>query len=754
MIRFLLSLLGFRPIDTDTIIQIEGTECGAVSLAIVLAYYKRYVPIEELRVNCGVGRDGANLYRLAKAAEHYKMKVDSKKVDLENMHKVKTPAIIFWGFNHFVVFEGVVNNRYFINDPAGGPRHVSKKEFSQKYTGVVMEMVPSDEFEPGGKKPSTIRWLIGRLSNSKQAFFGILLFSILLVLPGLLNTGLTKAFYDDILVDMQYWLHPFLTLMALGILFLMLFSWLKKYYILRMHYKLTISSSLEFLCHCLRLPFQYFGQRFPGDISSRVELNTKVANLIANNFASNFLNLFLVFIYGAIMFCFDVSMTLVGIGAVVANIGTLILVRRFQIDLNKNTAQQTAKLMGVGSGGLQIIETFKATGRESSFFSRWADSQVKVINCTQRLGYANNFVQNIPSFVSSCSSAVLLLVGGINIMKGAITLGDLLAFQLLMSLFISPVGQLAGLLNSLQLIEGDTMRLNDVLQNKLDPLLEKVDLIGSRPGVIPASVKEPELPRISTDTSAAAPAPTVATLTRITKSLEFRNVTFGYCPLNQPLIENFSLKIEVGQSVALVGGSGSGKTTVIRMAAGLIHPFSGEILYDGVPIQDIPNNVLATSMSLVTQKANLFAGSIRDNITMWNDSIPNSNIIQALRDAQVFDTVLSRPGGLNAEAGQNGCNFSGGEAQRIEIARALATDPSILIFDEATNALDSLSECEIYRGVKRRECMCLISAHRLSAIRDSDEIIVFNEGIVVERGKHEKLMENGRFYSKLIHTGE
>ncbi len=752
MIKFLLSILGFRPLNTDTIIQVEGTECGAVSLAIILAYYKLYVPIEELRVNCGVGRDGANLFRMVKAAEHYNLKTDSKKVTLEDMHKVRTPAILFWGFNHFVVFEGVVNNKYYINDPAGGPRHMTREEFSRKYTGIVLELTPTSEFASGGKKASTLRWLISRMSNSRRAFLGVLLFSILLVMPGLLNTGLTKAFYDDILVDMRYWLHPFLTIMALGILFMLIFSWFKKYYILRMHYKLSITSSLEFLCHCLRLPFQYFGQRFPGDISSRVDLNSKVANLIANNFASNFLNLFLVVIYGAVMFCYDTSMALVGVGAVVANIGSLMLVRRFQVDLNKNSAQQIAKLMGVGSGGLQIIETFKATGRESSFFSTFADSQVKVINCTQRLGYANNFVKNIPTFVSSCSSAVLILVGGLNVMDGAITMGDLLAFQLLMSLFISPVGALARLLNSLQLIEGDTMRLNDVLQNRLDPLLENVDLLADKSGIVPATVKDKS--RESEQNVENVDKEQKPVFSRITKSLEFRNVTFGYCPLNQPLIEDFSMKIEVGQTVALVGGSGSGKTTIIRLAAGLIQPQSGEIFYDGIPIQKIPHSVLATSMSLVTQKASLFAGTIRDNITMWNDCVPNNNIITALRDAQIFDAVLSRPGGLNADAGQSGCNFSGGEAQRIEIARALATNPSVLIFDEATNALDSVSEKEIYRSVKKRECLCMISAHRLSAIRDSDEIIVFNEGIVVERGKHEELMANKRFYTNLISTGE
>lgn len=750
MIKFLLSFFGFRSVITDTIIQIEGTECGAVSLAIVLSYYKKFVPIEELRVNCGVGRDGANLFRLMKAAEHYKLKADSRKVTLADMKKLQTPAILFWGFNHFVVFEGMVKGHYCINDPASGRRQMNEEVFSRKYTGIVLELTPGEDFQAGGTKPSTLSWLTGRLSSSKAAFFALLFLSILLVLPGLMSAGLTKVFYDDILVDMRYWTRPFLTTMFLSIVFLGIFSWLKKYYILRLHFKLSITSSLEFLCHCLCLPFQYFGQRFPGDIASRVSLNSKVANLISSKFASNLLNLFLVILYGAIMFCYDFTMAMVGVGAAVANIGTLVLVRRFQIEQNKKMAQQGARLVGIGTGGLQIIETFKATGRESSFFTAWAGAQVTMVNYSQKLAYTNVFVQNIPTFVSSCSSAALLLVGGMNVMSGAITMGDLIAFQLILSLFIKPVGELTGLLNSLQLIEGDTMRLNDVLQNKLDPMLEDIDLLDTEDRVIPAVSCSQQFPINSANLGHKHDGQ----ITRITKSLEFRNVSFGYCPLGQPLIEDFSLTINAGQTVALVGGSGSGKTTIIRLAAGLIQPQAGEILYDGIPVKNIPYNVMATSLSLVTQKANLFAGTVRDNITSFNDAVPNENVLTALKDAQIFDTVMSRPGGLNAQVGQNGFNFSGGEAQRIEIARSLAVDPSVLIFDEATNALDSISELEIYRNVKKRGPICLVSAHRLSAIRDCDEIIVFNDGIVVERGTHEELLANGRFYTKLISSGE
>jgi NHLM bacteriocin system ABC transporter peptidase/ATP-binding protein len=703
----------------------EAVECGAAALGIMLGYYGRIVPLPELRQQCGVSRDGSKASNVLKAARSYGLEAKGFKKPIEALKELRPPYIVFWNFNHFLVVEGMDEERVYLNDPATGPRSVSLPEFDQAYTGVVLVMEPGPSFKRGGRKPSILSALGRRLRGVEGALFYCLLAGLLLTVPRLAVAAFTQVFVDEVLVQgRQDWLHPLIMGMAIAAILRSSLTGLRLFHLRRLMLKLSVGMSGKFLWHTLRLPVGFYAQRFAGEISSRVDMNDKVATILSGPLATTVIDALMIVFYAIVMFQYDWVLTVIGIFFAIVNFMALQSLSRSRVDANMRLAQDYGKVSGVTIGGIQTMETVKASGLESDLFAKFAGYYAKALNAQQSLGLQNQLLAVLPTLLTALTTTSVLVVGGLRVMNGYLTIGMLVAFQSLMQSFLSPVNNLVNFGSTLQELEGDLNRLDDVLQNATDPEANR------------------------TQTGQAIGIDSF----RLQGYIELRNMTFGYSRLEGPLIENFSLNIKPGQRVALVGGSGSGKSTIAKLICGLYETWEGEILFDGKPRTQIPRQVLANSVAMVEQDIFLFAGTVRENLTLWDDTVPQSDIVQACKDAAIHSLVLLMPGGYDAQLIEAGANISGGQRQRLEIARALVRNPSILVLDEATSALDAETELIIDRNLRKRGCSCVVVAHRLSTIRDCDEIIVLERGKVVQRGTHEELSQQGGAYSRLIRT--
>lgn len=709
---------------TPTILQMEAVECGAAALAMILAFHGRVVPLEQLRIECGVSRDGSKASNMVKAARKFGMEAKGFRKEPDELRKFDLPMIVFWNFNHFVVLEGFKKNRAYINDPASGPKVISYDEFDQSFTGVVLTFQPGPEFKKGGTKPSILRSLNSRLGGYTKPLTYIVIAGICLVIPGLVIPIFSKVFVDNILVGkMEGWLPPLLLAMGLTALMRGALVWLQEYYLLRLETKLAMASSAKFFRHVFRLPMEFFAQRMAGEISNRVQLNDKVAQLLSGDLATNMLNITLIVFYAIIMMYYDILLTSVGISIALINLAVLKYVSARRSILNQKLQQESGKLLGLSMTGLQMIETLKASGAESDFFCQWSGQQAKVVNAQQELAVPSQIMSAIPIFLMSLNTIAILGVGGFRVMEGHLSMGMLVAFQSLMSSFMAPVNQMVGLGSKLQETKADVNRLDDVLNYQVDKRFNQKSLQISAAGQLPA---------------------------KLAGYLDLTNITFGYNRLEQPLIEDFNLALKPGARVALVGRSGSGKSTVAKLVAGLYNSWSGNIAFDGSTAEEYPREILTNSVAMVDQEIFMFEGTIQQNLTMWDESIPDADVYRAAKDANIHDDIASRAGGYHSNVEENGANFSGGQRQRLEIARALTNNPTLLIMDEATSALDANTEKIVDRNLRRRGCTCLIVAHRLSTIRDCDEIIVLDGGKVVQRGSHNEMIGVSGPYADLI----
>ncbi len=714
-----------RRVKTPTVLQMEAVECGAAALAIVLGYHGRIVPLERMRMECGVSRDGSKASNILKAARKYGIEAVGFRKEPANLRDLPLPMILFWNFNHFVVFEGIKRSHVYLNDPASGPRVITHEELDQAFTGVVLTFKPGPDFKKGGKRRSLIRALRKRLIGSGRALTFTVLAGLFLVIPGLVIPTFSKIFVDDILVgEMDNWIKPLLLGMGAAALCRACLTWLQERYLLRLQTKLALSTSAQFFHHVLQLPIEFFTQRFGGEIGSRVQINDRVAQLLSGQLATTMINLIMIGFYGALMFQYDVILTMVGIFIALFNLVALQYISRKRVDLNQRLLQEQGKLLGTTMSGLQTIETLKATGTESDFFSRWTGYQAKVLNAQQSLGFLSKLLSAVPPVLTSINNVAILGVGGLRVMEGHLSMGMLVAFQSLMSGFIGPVNQMVNLGSRLQQAQGDMNRLDDVLQNPIDTQFFQQ----------------------------GKPKPFSTTKIKLIGHLKLRNIIFGYSSLEPPLIEHFSLTLKPGSRVALVGASGSGKSTIAKIVAGLFEPWQGEVFFDDQPRRTIERSLLNNSLAMVDQEIFMFEGKIKDNLTLWDSTISEADIIRATKDACIHDDIAARPGGYEGKVGEEGNNFSGGQCQRLEIARALVSNPAILVLDEATSALDANTEKIIDDNLRRRGITCLIIAHRLSTIRDCDEIIVLERGKVVQRGTHEEMRDVDGVYAQLIRT--
>lgn len=710
---------------TPTVFQMEAVECGAATLGMVLGYYGRHVPLEELRRECGVSRDGAKASSVVAAARRYGLVAKGFQMEAEQLADVRKPAIIYWAFQHFMVLEGF-SKRFgkktvAVNDPATGPRRIDWADFDSGFTGVVLTFEPGPEFRTGGHRTSVAEALLARRQPMGRAALLVLIASLLLIVPGLATPAFTRVFIDDILAgSAPGYLLPLLAVMLATVAVLAVCTALQRHYMLRIEISMGLTSGARFVRHLLRLPVEFFLQRQPADLQTRVSANNTVAEILSRDLAATVVNLTLVVFYAALLVYYDPVLGVIGVAMALLNIAVLRWVARKRMDAVHAMRNDRGKLSGTSFNTIRLIETIKATGGEQDAFARWGGYLAKVVTARQRLGVPTAVLTVVPPLLAMTSTGLILLIGGLQVARGALSLGILVAFQVLLAALNAPVTQLTNLGERLQDISADLTRLRDV-------------------------EKYPE------DRSFTAPH--LESGSPLAGALEFENVSFGYNPLARPVVADISFTVPAGGLVALVGRSGSGKSTLGKLAAGLYAPWSGEVRLDGCPRERLPRETVASSVSYVAQDMYLFRDTVRNNLTLWDDSVSDDDIVQALRDADVYDVIGNRPGGIYSMVAEGGRNFSGGQRQRLELARALVSRPSLLILDEATSALDPETERRVADSLRRRGCGCLIMAHRLSTVRAADEILVVDNGAVVERGGHRDLLALDGHYAALVASG-
>lgn len=713
--------LGRRRRRVPTVLQLEAAECGAASLAMILGYHGLFVPLEKLRGLCGVSRDGAKASSILKAARSVGLTAKGLKAELEHIRDIELPAIAFVNFCHFLVVERVAEKYVYLNDPAGGRRRVTWDEFDAMFTGVILTFATAETFKTADERPSVVQSLVARTQGFRLAILFTFLASLALILPGLALPIFSRIFVDDVLVlGYGNWVIPLLIGITLTAIIRFILSELQRSILTKARTKLAVDGTRELLVHIFKLPLSYFGTRFAGDIANRLHLTGNLASLLTGDVAQAVLNFITASFFLILMLAYSPSITLLILVLSVANIVITMSTTRIASEAHRKIAIESAKLNGIALSGLRDIETYKSSGSEDAFFSRWSGTRSNITSIQQTLAAKMIPIGALPRLLSSLTSAAILVFGGLEVMEGKMTVGTLVAFQSLGASFMAPVLGLTGMITQMQEIRSLTERIDDVLEHPVDVTFSAAQ---DKPGADDAEVQG---------------------------RIEFRNLSFGYLPLEPPLIEGLDLNLDLGKRIALVGASGSGKSTVGRIAAGLLAPKSGELRIDGKPIHRISRRNRAQAIGYVDQDVVLFEGTVKDNLTLWDTSIASADMIQAAKDAEIHDVIVSRAGRYDSRVSEGGSNFSGGQRQRLEIARALALNPSVLIMDEATSALDTIAEARIMENIKVRGTSLLLIAHRLSTIRDCDEIIVLDRGTPIERGTHQELIGRDGTYASLI----
>ena len=703
------------------IMQMEALECGAASLAMVLAYYGKWIPLEQVRYDCGVSRDGSNARNVLRAARSYGLTAKGYRYEpAELKTKGKFPCIIHWNFNHFVVLNGFKGNKAVLNDPARGTYAVPMKTFDESFTGICLMFEPGEEFVPGGKPQSVFGFAKKRLKGAGAAIAFVTMTTIISSLIGIISPAFSRIFLDRLLTGQNPdWVVPFVIALAGMSVIQLIVAWIQSVYSLKINGKLSMVGNSTFMWQVLRMPMDFFSQRMAGDIQGRQSSNASIASSLVETFAPLLLNAGMMIFYLVVMIRYSLMLTLIGLASVLINFGLSTIISKKRINITRVQMRDSGKLAGATVAGIEMIETIKASGAEDGYFEKWAGYQASVNTQQVKFQKLNEVLGLLPSLVSSLCSTAVLMLGVYLAMQGEFTVGMIMAFQGFLSSFTAPAESIISAGQTIQEMRTEMERVEDVMKYPVD---------------------------VQND----APVDENAEYDKLSGCIEMKNVTFGYSRLAEPLITDFNLSLKTGSRVAFVGASGCGKSTLSKLISGLYKPWSGEILFDGKRIDEIDRSVFTGSLAVVDQDIILFEDTIANNIKMWDTSIEDFEMIMAARDAQLHEDIMQREGGYQYKLTEGGKDFSGGQRQRMEIARVLAQDPTIIILDEATSALDAKTEYDVVNSIKNRGITCIVVAHRLSTIRDCDEIVVLDGGRVVERGTHEELMRLGGAYTQLV----
>lgn len=703
------------------IMQMEALECGAASLAMVLAYYGKWIPLEQVRYDCGVSRDGSNARNVLRAARSYGLTAKGYRYEpAELKTKGKFPCIIHWNFNHFVVLNGFKGNKAVLNDPARGTYTVPMKTFDESFTGICLMFEPGEEFVPGGKPQSVFGFAKKRLKGAGAAIAFVTMTTIISSLIGIISPAFSRIFLDRLLTGQNPdWVVPFVIALAGMSVIQLIVAWIQSVYSLKINGKLSMVGNSTFMWQVLRMPMDFFSQRMAGDIQGRQSSNASIASSLVETFAPLLLNAGMMIFYLVVMIRYSLMLTLIGLASVLINFGLSTVISKKRINITRVQMRDAGKLAGATVAGIEMIETIKASGAEDGYFEKWAGYQASVNTQQVKFQKLNEVLGLLPSLVSSLCSTAVLMLGVYLAMQGEFTVGMIMAFQGFLSSFTAPAESIISAGQTIQEMRTEMERVEDVMKYPVD---------------------------VQND----APVDENAEYDKLSGCIEMKNVTFGYSRLAEPLITDFNLSLKTGSRVAFVGASGCGKSTLSKLISGLYKPWSGEILFDGKRIDEIDRSVFTGSLAVVDQDIILFEDTIANNIKMWDTSIEDFEMIMAARDAQLHEDIMQREGGYQYKLTEGGKDFSGGQRQRMEIARVLAQDPTIIILDEATSALDAKTEYDVVNSIKNRGITCIVVAHRLSTIRDCDEIVVLDGGRVVERGTHEELMRLGGAYTQLV----
>ena len=704
------------------VMQMEMLECGAASLAMVLAYYEKWIPLEQVRTDCGVSRDGSNAKNILIAARNYGMQARGYRYEPNALKEKGTfPCIIHWNFNHFVVLCGFKKDKAVINDPAKGRYEVTMDAFDKSFTGICLTFEPGPAFTPSGKPKSVLAFARKKIQGTGAAFALVAITTVITSLVGIITPGFSNVFADRLLTGQNpEWFMPFIWGLSGLAVVQVIVAWVQAVYSLKLNGKIAIVANAQYMWHVLRMPMEFFSQRMAGDIASRKERNASIAGDLISEFAPLAIQTFMMIFYLCVMLRYSWLLTLAGLASVVINTLVSRYVSNKRLNLSRVMNRDSGKLTGATVAGIDMIESIKASGAENGYFEKWAGYQASVNTGEVKYARINAGLGLLPTAVSSLTSALVLMGSVYLCMRGEWTVGMISAFSGFLSSFLSPATKLIHASQSLQEMRTDMERIEDIMEYPVD--------VECGPEDVGDDVE----------------------FDKLSGRIELKNVTFGYSRLAPPLIKDFSMTLEPGQRVAFVGGSGCGKSTLSKLISGLYKPWSGEILFDGKPIDQINRNVFTGSLAVVDQDIILYEDTIANNIKMWDTSIEDFEMILAARDAQIHDAIMKRDGGYQYVLAEGGKDLSGGERQRLEIARVLAEDPTIIILDEATSALDAKTEFNVVQSISNRGITSIVVAHRLSTIRDCDEIIVLDQGQVVERGTHDELYAKGGAYARLV----
>ena len=703
--------------NVPVIMQMEMVECGAASLGMVMAYYKKWLPLEQLRKDCGVSRDGCSAKQLLLAGRSYGMEANAYKLDEDELQEL-APAIIHWNFNHFVVYKGKKGGVHYLNDPGRGKVKVSQEEFDRSFTGIALSFEPTEAFQPGGSRASILGFVKRRLKNTWAAAFFIFVVGLLSAIVGIATPLFSQVFMDDILSGKNPdWFKPFMAAFIAVIGVNILTAWLRGIYQRKYNAAMAIDANSNFFWHLLRLPMDFFSQRYVGDLILRQKSNQNIAATLVQQLAPLAIQMMLLVLYLTFMIRYSLLLTLIGLGSMGLNIVLASYISTKRVDVARISERDMGKYYGVTMSCLDNIETIKAAGAENGFFSHWAGYFTTMHNSEARAGRRDQLYGVWPEMLQTLTNNAILLIGAYLIMDGEFTIGMLLAFQGFMSGFSAPAQQLFSVAEMVIEMRTQMERVEDVLKYPVQEQSNAARSEGSG---------------------------------KLRGRIELKNVSFGYNKFSQPQIKDVSMTVEPGKSVAFVGTSGCGKSTLAKLITGLYQPWEGEILFDGKRRSEINSDEFTNSVAMIDQNVVMFDDTILSNIKMWDSSIEDFAMVLACRDAQIREEVVSRPEGFNTRLVKGGKNFSGGQLQRIEIATALAREPVILIMDEATSALDAETEKHIMDSIRMMGVTLIVIAHRLSTIRDCDEIVVLDKGVVVERGTHQALMEKDGVYKQLV----